>query len=147
MLDEAPGAETLAHDDATEKSNLKAFYLAEGPADEPVEPDTDSDDKRWDDIEESGLQAYLGKKKYGEEGMKALQKAGREGASKEKMAKIRAKHDKLDEVEMDEGLDADQKRVGQLGPTEKVKNNNIGKLVGASESREFDDIKRLAGLK
>jgi hypothetical protein len=107
----------------------------------------DSDDKRWDDIEESGLQAYLGKKKYGEEGMKALQKAGREGASKEKMAKIRAKHDKLDEVEMDEGLDADQKRVGQLGPTEKVKNNNIGKLVGASESREFDDIKRLAGLK
>jgi hypothetical protein len=147
MLDEAPGAETLAHDDATEKSNLKAFDLAEGPADEPVEPDTDSDDKRWDDIEESGLQAYLGKKKYGEEGMKALQKAGREGASKEKMAKIRAKHDKLDEVEMDEGLDADQKRVGQLGPTEKVKNNNIGKLVGASESREFDDIKRLAGLK
>ena len=46
-----------------------------------------------------------------------------------------------------EDLDANQKRVGQLGPTEKVKNNNIGKLVGASESREFDDIKRLAGLK
>lgn len=35
-----------------------------------------------------------------------------------------------------EDLDADQKRVGQLGPTEKVKNNNIGKLVGASESAE-----------
>jgi hypothetical protein len=33
-----------------------------------------------------------------------------------------------------EDLDADQKRVGQLGPTEKVKNNNIGKLVGANES-------------
>ena len=46
-----------------------------------------------------------------------------------------------------EDLDADQKRVGQLGPTEKVKNNNIGKLVGTSESREFEDIKRLAGLK
>ena len=55
-----------------------------------------------EEVEESGLQAYLGKKKYGEEGMKALQKAGREGASKEKMAKIRAQHDKLDEVEMDE---------------------------------------------
>ena len=54
------------------------------------------------EVEESGLQAYLGKKKYGEKGMKALQKAGREGASKEKMAKIRAQHDKLDEVEMDE---------------------------------------------
>lgn len=55
-----------------------------------------------EDVEESGLQAYLGKKKYGEKGMKALQKAGREGASKEKMAQIRAQHDKLDEVEMDE---------------------------------------------
>jgi hypothetical protein len=33
-----------------------------------------------------------------------------------------------------EDLDADQKRVGQLGPTEKVKNNNIGKLVGANEN-------------
>ena len=29
--------------------------------------------------------------------MKALQQAGREGASKEKMAKIRAQHDKMDE--------------------------------------------------
>jgi hypothetical protein len=54
------------------------------------------------EVDESGLQAYLGKKKYGEKGMKALQQAGREGASKETMAKIRAKHDKLDEVEMDE---------------------------------------------
>ena len=47
--------------------------------------------------DESALQAYLGKKKYGEEGMKALQQAGRDGASKEKMASIRAKHDKMDE--------------------------------------------------
>jgi hypothetical protein len=49
------------------------------------------------EVEESGLQAYLGKKKYGEQGMRALQKAGREGASKEKMARIRARHDKMDE--------------------------------------------------
>ena len=49
------------------------------------------------DVSESGLQAYLGKKKYGEQGMKALQKAGRDGASKEKMAQIRARHDKMDE--------------------------------------------------
>jgi hypothetical protein len=38
------------------------------------------------------------------------------------------------EKEVDEDLDADQKRVGQLGPTSKVKNNNIGKLVGANEN-------------
>jgi hypothetical protein len=55
------------------------------------------------DMEESALQAYLGKKKYGPEGMKALQQAGREGASKEKMAKIRASHDKMDEADMEEG--------------------------------------------
>jgi len=35
--------------------------------------------------------------------MKALQKAGREGASKEKMAQIRARHDKMDEADMEEG--------------------------------------------
>jgi hypothetical protein len=34
--------------------------------------------------------------------MKALQKAGREGASKDKMARIRAQHDKLDEVDLEE---------------------------------------------
>jgi Skp family chaperone for outer membrane proteins len=39
-----------------------------------------------------------------------------------------------DELGLREGLDANQKRVGQLGPTEKVKNNNIGKLVGANEN-------------
>ena len=55
------------------------------------------------DMDESALQAYLGKKKYGETGMKALQKAGRDGASKETMAKIRAKHDKMDEADMEEG--------------------------------------------
>lgn len=43
-----------------------------------------------------------------------------------------------------EDLGPEQKRVGQLGPTEKVKNNNIGKLVGASESMNFDDDDLLA---
>jgi hypothetical protein len=50
-----------------------------------------------EEVEESGLQAYLGNKKYGKEGMDALRKAGREHAGKEKMANIRAKYDKLDE--------------------------------------------------
>jgi hypothetical protein len=61
----------------------------------------DKDNKK--EVDESALQAYLGKKKYGEQGMKALQQAGRDGASKQKMASIRAKHDKMDEAEMDEG--------------------------------------------
>jgi len=69
----------------------------------PVEPETKTPqsamptDAKDKPVDESGLQAYLGKKKYGETGMKALQKAGREGASKEKMARIRAQHDKMDE--------------------------------------------------
>jgi len=58
---------------------------------------------KCDSMEESALQAYLGKKKYGDKGMKALQQAGREHAGKEKMAKIRAQYDKMDEGDMEEG--------------------------------------------
>jgi hypothetical protein len=168
MLDEAPGAETLAHDDATEKSNLKAFdldegvmkqaiwddaekmsldqfiekygdddfakefwhsvnsddeeQLGEGPADEPVEPDMDADDKRFDDDDSNAWFGADEEEEYEHYYLKSTE-------------------------DVEEGLDANQKRVGQLGPTEKVKNNNIGKLVGANENREFSDLKRLAGLK
>ena len=55
---------------------------------------------RKPDMDESALQAYLGKKKYGEQGMRALQKAGRDGVSKQKMDAIRNKHDKMDEGEV-----------------------------------------------
>jgi hypothetical protein len=65
----------------------------------------DDEDK---DLDESGLQAYLGKKKYGKEGMKALQQAGRDGASKEKMAKLRARHDKFDESAKPDYIDLDK---------------------------------------
>jgi hypothetical protein len=57
-----------------------------------------------EEVEESGLQAYLGNKKYGKEGMDALRKAGRDHASKEKMANIRAKYDKLDEEDNEDEL-------------------------------------------
>jgi hypothetical protein len=49
---------------------------------------------------------------------------------------------------VDEGLDANQKRAGQLGPTEKVgPKGAVGKLVGASESVELDKLKALSGIK
>jgi len=73
---------------------------------------TSKNESMEDELEESGLQAYLGNKKYGKEGMDALRKAGRDHAGKEKMAKIRAKYDKLDEVEMEEGLGDVAKKVG-----------------------------------
>jgi hypothetical protein len=44
------------------------------------------------------------------------------------------------DCEVEEDLDADQKRVGQLGPTEKVgKKGAVGKLVGANESVEINE--------
>jgi hypothetical protein len=52
--------------------------------------------KEDDDIEESGLQYYTGKKKYGKDGMAALAKAGREGASEEELGRIKDKYKKED---------------------------------------------------
>jgi hypothetical protein len=49
------------------------------------------------EMDESAFQAAIGKKKYGDEGMKALQKAGRDHASDSTMDKIRDKYDKYDE--------------------------------------------------
>jgi len=79
------------------------------------------------DVEESGLQAYLGKKKYGEKGMKALQQAGREGAGKEEMAKLRAKFDKLDEVEVNEAEVDEAKYQGREVPLGKPMAGDVKK--------------------
>jgi hypothetical protein len=206
-LDEAPGAMTLKHNQDTEKSNLKAFDLAEdrdhpavsaitnrilrrhtdllgkygpgkvlaaiedatagldeleeigssdvsiwvdqiikglesgaydnlkeGPADEPVEPDMDADDKRFDDIDEKidfakKIAKHNEKKKETDEKVKQHQKDQKEKP-------------------VEEDLDANQKRVGQLGPTEKVgPKGAVGKLVGASESVELGRLKSLSGIK
>jgi hypothetical protein len=248
---ETPGAETLAHNQSTEQSRLKALDLDEDEIDDaeaakkkmnipayqrkaqggdwkvtqqdldkiPAGTRTTSQGlaahaKRIgleeEDVEESGLQAYLGNKKYGKAGMDALRQAGRDGASKEKMANIRAKYDKLDEEDVEEGnnsspydqmadlksksnseldklvrfweqvleknpnhkvandqlhiikmiraerigkkgvaenLGPEQKAVGQLGPTEKVGSQGaVGKLVGANESVEFDELAELKKL-
>jgi Protein of unknwon function (DUF3008) len=62
--------------------------------------ESDPTDMNEADMDESALQAYLGKKKYGPEGMEALQKAGREHASKAKMDQIRNRYDKMDEADM-----------------------------------------------
>ncbi len=51
----------------------------------------------------------------------------------------------LSSQEVEEDLDPQQKKAGQLGPTEKVgKEGAVGKLVGANESIDpLDEIKRL----
>ena len=52
--------------------------------------------KMGEDLEESGLQYYTGKKKYGKDGMTALAQAGRDGASEEELGKIKDKFKKED---------------------------------------------------
>jgi hypothetical protein len=52
--------------------------------------------KMGEDLEESGLQYYTGKKKYGKDGMTALAQAGRDGASEEELGKIKDKYKKED---------------------------------------------------
>lgn len=86
------------------------------------------------EMDESALQAYLGKKKYGETGMKALQKAGREGASKETMAKIRAKHDKMDEEALDEkAVSVSQRRAAGIAHAAQKGEIPKSELRGASK--------------
>ena len=196
-LTEAPGAETLAHDDDTEESNLKAFGLAEDdnlqePAINELEEGSDhspvagaitrrilsqrldllkkygpvavtqaiddvadfvgdteeigsSDVSGWikqveqslGGIDESALQAYLGDKKYGKDGMDALRNAGREHASKEKMQNIRAKFSNKEEA-VDEGIMDTVKKVGS-----KV----FDKLGGGSEEDLIRDLQKSAGVK
>lgn len=50
-----------------------------------------------------------------------------------------------EEVELEENLGPEQKRAGQLGPTEKItkKNPTRGKLVGASESKSMSLLDKL----
>jgi hypothetical protein len=52
--------------------------------------------KMGEDLDESGLQYYTGKKKYGKDGMTALAQAGRDGASEEELGKIKDKFKKED---------------------------------------------------
>lgn len=54
-------------------------------------------DKDLDEGEQRMSRAAKGNEKYGKDGMKALAKAGRDGASEEKLDKIRDQHDKYDE--------------------------------------------------
>jgi hypothetical protein len=92
------------------------------------------------DMEESAFQAAIGKKKYGEEGMKALQKAGRDHASAKTMSNIRNKYDKYDES-MEEGVMDTVKSVGK-----KVA-GGINKLVGHGSDEDMRrDVQRKAGV-
>ena len=71
--------------------------------------------KMGEDIEESGLQYYTGKKKYGKDGMTALAKAGREGASEEELGRIKDKFKKEDHGPEDPEADYNQGEYDREG--------------------------------
>lgn len=196
-LDEAPGAETLAHDDETEKSNLKAFDLDEEGNPKSHQAQTTlkhlkkaSYSDRADAANiKPGIAGYRdriamlqraekeGNLKDIDEGFSPSQEVadqiidslgGEEGLTSDDIYRaieeyqtmmdnphkvdtdevVQIVMDRMNITELEEDLDADQKRAGQLGPTEKVgPKGAVGKLVGTSESIEFQDLKRLAGLK
>ena len=168
MLDEAPGAETLAHNQSTEKSNLKAFDLAEDDMEEDVKDVMKSVRKKFRQsaigrAREHGYRIEEGFTSSEEVADQVVDSLGGTGkltsddlyrAVEEYQSMMDNPHkldvDEVVQILMDrfhskgimvpdisEDLDANQKRAGQLGPTEKVgPKGAVGKLVGASESAE-----------
>ena len=86
--------------------------------------------KKASQVEESGLQYYTGKKKYGKEGMTALSKAGRDGASEEELGRIKDKYKKED-VELNEKAVSkqQQKFMGMVHAVQKGKMKAPSKLI------------------
>jgi hypothetical protein len=78
--------------------------------------------RHGEELDESGLQYYTGKKKYGKEGMTALAKAGRDGASEEELGRIKYKYKKED-VELNEKAVSkqQQKFMGMVHAVQKGK--------------------------
>ena len=71
--------------------------------------------KMGEDLDESGLQYYTGKKKYGKDGMAALAAAGRKGASEEELGRIKDKYKKEDHGPEDPNADYNQGEYDREG--------------------------------
>lgn len=152
-VNEAPGAETLKHNQDTEKSNLKAFDLEEELKAKVyfvTQKGTDKVVGTWN----GEVFKPFDRTKYPAGTMDMVPNDCEVDKvsgpiDKEQFDKVKAVNEKT----VDEDLDANQKRVGQLGPTEKVgPKGAVGKLVGASESINYDEdsmlinhITKLAG--
>ena len=91
------------------------------------------------DLDESGLQYYTGKKKYGKEGMTALSKAGRDGASEEELGRIKDKYKKED-IDLNEKAVSkqQQKFMGMVHAVQKGKMKAPSKLI-AKTAKSMSD--------
>ena len=93
------------------------------------------------DVDESGLQYYTGKKKYGADGMAALAAAGRKGANQQELGRIKDKYMKKDETVQKKGPAGQLKAMAKpdvkgtvLGSPEKSQKGLRNKLVGGGAS-------------
>jgi hypothetical protein len=85
--------------------------------------------------------AAKGYEKYGKEGMEALAKAGREGKD---LDKVRAKYDKYDNTEVDEGLGNIVKKVG--GAAKKLGSKALDTLGHGSDADMIRDLQKRMGV-
>jgi hypothetical protein len=90
-----------------------------------------------EEVDESALQAYIGDKKYGKDGMDALRKAGQEDASEKTMQNIRAEYSSKEEPVKEDEFAGDY-ATGEAGQWRNKgpkanKPATIGDLVGESD--------------
>ena len=98
--------------------------------------------KKAGQLEEEGMsRAAKGYEKYGKQGMQALAKAGREGKA---LDPVRAKYDKYDNKEVDEGLGDAVKKVG--GMAKRVGGAVLNKLGHGSDEDMRKDLQRKIGV-
>lgn len=101
-----------------------------------------------EEVDESALQAYLGDKKYGKDGMKKLRKAGQEDASEKTMQNIRAEYSSKEEPVTEDEFAGDY-ATGEAGQWRNKgpkahKPATIGDLVGEGQE-DLNALKRLLG--
>jgi hypothetical protein len=90
-----------------------------------------------EEVDESALQAYLGDKKYGKDGMKKLRQAGQDDASEKTMQNIRAEYSSKEEPVKEDEFAGDY-ATGEAGQWRNKgpkanKPATIGDLVGESD--------------
>ena len=85
--------------------------------------------------------AAKGYEKYGKQGMEALAKAGREGKS---LDPVRAKYDKYDNKEVDEGLGDMARKVG--GAVKKVASKAMDTIGHGSDADMIRDLQKKMGV-
>ena len=115
--------------------------------------------KMGEDLEESGLQYYTGKKKYGKDGMAALAQAGRNGASEEEHGRIKDKYKKedtgieegrmaeiaaeLSQIADDEDYDKLYDLLSDDGPVGAYLQDKIQDITGETGLHPKDDIEKI----